>query len=65
MLAYLGYQLDAKPLVEFGLAVAEAQAPRDPLMPVLRKIWIEGKDTADKKANDADDKEGQAEDATK
>lgn len=44
VLAYLGYQLDAKPLTEFGLAVAEAEAPRDPLMPVLRKIWIEGKD---------------------
>lgn len=44
ILAYLGYQLEAKPLIEFGLNVAESEAPRDPLMPVLRKIWIEGKD---------------------
>lgn len=50
ILAYLGYQLEAKPLIEFGLAVAEAEAPRDPLMPVLRKIWVEGK--GDKKADD-------------
>lgn len=42
VLAYLGYQLDAKPLVKFGLDVAEAKAPRDPLMPVLRRIWIDG-----------------------
>ena len=53
ILAYLGYQLEAKPLVEFGLNVAEAEAPRDPLMPVLRKIWIEGKDADDKEAEDA------------
>jgi hypothetical protein len=47
ILAYLGYQLEAKPLIEFGLSVAEAEAPRDPLMPVLRKIWVEGKDAKD------------------
>lgn len=44
VLAYLGYQLEAKPLIQFGLAVAEAEAPRDPLMPVIRKIWLEEKD---------------------
>jgi hypothetical protein len=42
ILAYLGYQLEAKPLIQFGLAVAESEAPRDPLMPVLRRIWLEG-----------------------
>lgn len=54
VLAYLGYQLEAKPLVEYGLAVAESEAPRDPLMPVLRKIWIEGKSEKDKEANNKD-----------
>lgn len=51
VLAYLGYQLKADPLVEFGLAVAEADAPRDPLMPILRRIWIEGEDAAEKEDN--------------
>ncbi|MFK7790966.1 MAG: hypothetical protein AB8C95_15920 [Phycisphaeraceae bacterium] len=55
VLAYLGYQLEAKPLIEFGLAVAESEAPRDPLMPLLRKIWVEGKD------KDAKDKDAEAE----
>lgn len=44
VLAYLGYQLEAPPLIEYGLAVAETAAPRDPLMPVLKKIWIDGED---------------------
>ncbi len=57
VLAYLGYQLEAKPLVEFGLNVAESKAPRDPLMPLLRKIWVEGKDG---KGNNAKAKEGKA-----
>nr|MBX2850884.1 hypothetical protein [Phycisphaeraceae bacterium] len=57
ILAYLGYQLEAKPLIEFGLNVAEAEAPRDPLMPVLRKIWLEG--------GIGDGKEGKSEDANK
>lgn len=52
VLAYLGYQLEAKPLVEFGLNVAESEAPRDPLMPVVRKIWID--------AGKAEAKEGDA-----
>lgn len=47
ILAYLGYQLDAKPLIEFGLNVAETEAPRDPLMPILRRIWLEDEDADD------------------
>lgn len=43
ILAYLGYQLDAKPLIEFGLNVAESEAPRDPLMPIVREIWLNNK----------------------
>ena len=63
VLAYLGYQLDAKPLIEFGLNVAEAEAPRDPLMPVLRKIWIEGEDAEREKP--AKDNAGAQPDAVK
>ena len=59
VLAYLGYQLDAKPLIEFGLAVAESEAPRDPLMPVLRKIWMEGESDADS-AEDGDKEDAEA-----
>lgn len=49
VLAYLGYQLKAKPLIEFGLNVAESEAPRDPLMPVVRKIWLKEKNAEDTK----------------
>lgn len=42
VMAYLGYQLEAEPLVTYGIALAEARAPRDPLMPILRQIWLEG-----------------------
>lgn len=41
MLAYLGYQVDSRQLVRYGLATAEARAPRDPLLPVLRSIWLD------------------------
>lgn len=47
VLAYLGYQLEAKPLVEFGLDHAQSKAPRDPLMPLLRRIWIKGETPED------------------
>lgn len=53
VLAYLGYQLEAKPLIQYGLNVAEAEAPRDPLMPVVRKIWLGDKDAEDKEDEDA------------
>ncbi|MEM1353485.1 MAG: hypothetical protein AAGC44_02495 [Planctomycetota bacterium] len=55
VLAYLGYQLEAEPLVTYGLAVAEARAPRDPLMPILRQIWLEA-DPRDAEDEDATDK---------
>jgi hypothetical protein len=46
MLAYVGYQLESRQLVRYGLAAAESEKPRDPLLPVLRRIWLEGKDQA-------------------
>ena len=41
ILAYLGYQLNAEPLVQYGLSVAQERTPRDPLMPLLDRIWRE------------------------
>ena len=40
MAAYLGWQIQSRPLVRFGLAKAEEAKPLDPLMPVLRRIWL-------------------------
>lgn len=41
VLAYLGYQTDNPMLVRYGLDVAQSRAPADPLLPLLRRIWIE------------------------
>lgn len=41
MLAYLGYQVDSPQLIRYGLAKAEARAPKDPLFPLLRRIWLD------------------------
>jgi hypothetical protein len=41
MLAYLGYQIDSRQLIRYGLATAESESPRDPLLPVLRRIWLD------------------------
>ena len=42
MLAYLGHQVESRQLVRYGLAIAEEAAARDRLLPVLRRIWLEG-----------------------
>lgn len=39
MMAYLGYQIESPQLIRYGLAVAERQAPQDPLLPLLYEIW--------------------------
>ncbi|MEX0886228.1 MAG: hypothetical protein WD009_07285 [Phycisphaeraceae bacterium] len=44
MLAYLGYQVDSRQLVRYGLARAEAIEPEDGLFTLLRRIWIEADD---------------------
>lgn len=41
MMAYLGYQVNSPQLVRYGLATAESRNPRDPLVPVLRAIWLD------------------------
>ena len=41
MLAYIGHQIESRQTVRFGLAAAETADPKDPLLPVLRKLWLE------------------------
>ncbi len=40
IMAYLGYQVSSRSLMRYGLAIAETDSPDDPLMPVLRRIWL-------------------------
>lgn len=40
VLAYLGHQLDSRQLVRYGLAIARAKSPRDPLLPLLERFWL-------------------------
>jgi hypothetical protein len=42
MMAYLGHQVESRQLVRYGLAIAEDAAPYDQLIPVLRRIWLDG-----------------------
>ncbi len=41
MLAYLGYQTSNRELVQYGLDLAQARDPADPLIPLLRRIWLD------------------------
>ena len=41
MLAYMGYQVDSRQLVRYGLARAEAIDPEDGLYALLRRIWVD------------------------
>lgn len=41
LLGYLGFQAGSERLVRYGLSVAQAAAPRDPLLPVVRGVWLE------------------------
>ena len=44
LLAYLGYQADSRQVARYGLALAQAKSPRDPLLAVLREIWLDESD---------------------
>lgn len=46
LMAYLGYQADSQQVVRYGLALAQKDAPRDPLLVVVREIWLDGSDTS-------------------
>ena len=45
LMAYLGYQANSRQIVRYGLALAQTKSPRDPLLTVLREIWLDGSDT--------------------
>lgn len=47
MMAYLGYQIESRPLIRQGLAIAQNASPIDPLLPVLRSIWLDQKPGAE------------------
>lgn len=40
LLAYIGRQAEVEALVQLGLAHAEALHPNDPLLPMLRRLWL-------------------------
>jgi hypothetical protein len=40
LMAYLGYQVNSPSLVEYGLSLAQARAPSDPLISFLRAVWL-------------------------
>ena len=42
MMAYLGHQVESRQLIRYGLAIGEEASPFDELLPVLRRIWLEG-----------------------
>ncbi|MEZ6192000.1 MAG: hypothetical protein R3C45_12040 [Phycisphaerales bacterium] len=44
LMAYLGYQANSRQLVRYGLALAQSESPRDPLLAVIREIWLDGDD---------------------
>jgi hypothetical protein len=39
-MAYLGYQVSSPALVEYGLTLAQARVPGDPLLALLRTAWL-------------------------
>ncbi len=42
-LAYLGYQTNSTQITRYGLTIAETRSPQDPLLPLLRRIWLSEK----------------------
>jgi hypothetical protein len=40
LLAYMGYQVNSPALAEYGLTLAQARAPADPLISFLRAAWL-------------------------
>ena len=48
LLGYLGFQAGSERVVRYGLSVAEAESPRDPLIPVLRGVWLQRLDAGER-----------------
>jgi hypothetical protein len=47
MLGYIGHQLNDRSLVSSGLDAMLKGDPADPLLPILREIWLDLADAAD------------------
>ena len=47
LMAYLGYQANSRLVVRHGLALAQSKSPKDPLLAVIREIWLDGEDASD------------------
>lgn len=50
LLAYIGFQANNEKLVRYGLDLSQARNPVDPLIPLLRQVWLEQTPVADHKA---------------
>lgn len=46
LMAYLGYQAGSRQLVRYGMALAQAESPRDPMLAVIREVWLDGDDSS-------------------
>jgi hypothetical protein len=44
LMAYLGYQASSHQVIRYGMALAQSKSPRDPLLAVLREIWLDESD---------------------
>lgn len=53
LLAYMGHHLKDKAMIEEGLDLIEANAPDDPLTPLLRQVWLADRAEDDKSAEQA------------
>ncbi len=40
LMAYLGWQVESRQLTRYGLAIAQEAAPADPLLALLRQVWL-------------------------
>ena len=70
VLAYLGHQVGQRQLVVYGLDLAQARSPLDPLIVLLRRIWLDEQSaiSARRDANDepaAHDSAGQSPETNK
>ena len=55
MLAYLGYQIGSQNLARYGLDTAQVSEPNDPLLPLLRRVWLGNDQVAGEAVRDVTD----------
>lgn len=53
VIAYLGYQTNSTSLVRYGLDLAQTASPEDPLLTLLRQIWLQGEAPAGERSGSA------------